>query len=148
MDLSRSANIPAIIKKAQQQLHFLRVLRKNNLDSKLLETFYTSCIESLLTYCIPVWYASCTEADRKRLQRVIKSAQEIVGHPLPTLDDIYNSRCLTMARNIIKDSSYPSHRLFDLLPSGRRCRCIKSRTNRLRNSFIPRATTLLNTNMH
>ncbi|KAF7669875.1 hypothetical protein LDENG_00100560, partial [Lucifuga dentata] len=143
-DLSWSSNTTAVIKKAQQRLHFLRILRKNNLDGKLLETFYRSCIESLLTYCISVWYTSCTEADRKRLQRVVKTAQKIVGHPLPTLEDIYNSRCLTRARNIVKDRSHPSHHLFDLLPSGRRYRCIKSRTTRFKNSFIPRAISLLN----
>ncbi|XP_048859989.1 serine/threonine-protein kinase pim-1-like [Brienomyrus brachyistius] len=37
------------IKKAQQHLHFLRVLRKNNISEKLLVTFYCSTIESILT---------------------------------------------------------------------------------------------------
>ncbi len=66
-DLTWSANTTAVIKKAQQRLHFLRVLKKNNLKEKLLETFYRSAVESLLTYCITVWYCSCTEAERKRI---------------------------------------------------------------------------------
>uniref|UniRef100_A0A3P8SN94 Uncharacterized protein n=1 Tax=Amphiprion percula TaxID=161767 RepID=A0A3P8SN94_AMPPE len=41
------------------------------------------------------------------------------------------------------DSSHPGSQLFDLLPSGRRYRCIKARTNRLKNSFFPRAITTL-----
>ncbi|NAV92094.1 DUF1891 domain-containing protein, partial [Salmonella sp. gx-f7] len=35
-DLSWSANTRASLKKAQQRLHFLRVLRRNNLEKKLL----------------------------------------------------------------------------------------------------------------
>ncbi|KAK0137703.1 hypothetical protein N1851_026097 [Merluccius polli] len=37
--------------------------------------------------------------------------------------------------------------LFELLPSGRRYRCIKTRTNRLKNSFFPKAITSLNSHM-
>uniref|UniRef100_A0AAQ5ZEW9 Alkylated DNA repair protein AlkB homologue 8 N-terminal domain-containing protein n=1 Tax=Amphiprion ocellaris TaxID=80972 RepID=A0AAQ5ZEW9_AMPOC len=125
---------------AQQRLHFLRVLRKNNLDRNLLLTFYSSSIENLLTFCVSTWYRSCTEADRARLQR-------IVGCPLPSLMDIYSTRCLSRAQNIIKDSSHPGSQLFDLLPSGRRYRCIKARTNRLKNSFFLRAITTLNSHM-
>ncbi|PWA25102.1 hypothetical protein CCH79_00020013 [Gambusia affinis] len=70
-NLSRTDNIAAVIKKTYEQLHFLRVLSKHKLNSKLLLTFYHSSIESLLTYCIPVWYGSCTVGDRMRHQRGI-----------------------------------------------------------------------------
>uniref|UniRef100_A0A3P9JKF7 Reverse transcriptase domain-containing protein n=1 Tax=Oryzias latipes TaxID=8090 RepID=A0A3P9JKF7_ORYLA len=147
-NISWTENITEVIKKAQQRLHFLRVLRKHNLDPSLLTTFYRTSIESLLTYCITVWYGSCTMADRERLQRVVKAAQRIIGSPLPSLSDIYSSRCLGRAGKIIKDSSHPGSGLFDLLPSGRRYRCIRSRTNRLKNSFFPKAITILNSHMH
>ncbi len=147
-DLKWSANTTAVIKKAQQRLHFLRVLKKNNLKEKLLETFYRSAVESLLTYCITVWYCSCTEAERKGIQRIINTAQRIIGCPLPSLKNLYNSRCLSRAQNIEKDHSHPGSQLFNLLPSGRRYRCIKSRTNRLKDSFFPRAIITLNTHMH
>lgn len=147
-DISWTDNITAIIKKAQQRLHFLRVLRKYNLDSNLLLTFYRSSVESLLTYCITVWYGSCTVADRERLQRVIRAAQKIIGCPLPSLMDIYTSRCLSRGKTIIKDSSHPGSDLFNLLPSGRRYRCIRTRTNRFKNSFFPKVITTLNLHMH
>nr|XP_061819394.1 eukaryotic translation initiation factor 4 gamma 2-like [Nerophis lumbriciformis] len=57
-------NTTAITKKAQQRLHFLRVLKKNNLDSNLLLTFYRSSIESLLTYCITACRATNIIKDR------------------------------------------------------------------------------------
>ena len=51
-DLSWSVNTSALVKKAQQRLHFLRVLRREHLNAQLLVTFYRSTIESLLTYAV------------------------------------------------------------------------------------------------
>ncbi len=47
-------------------------------------------------------------------------------------------------KNIVKDFSHPGHHLFSLLPSGRRYRSIKTRTDRFSNSFYPRAIQSLN----
>ena len=74
----------------------------------------------------------------------MKTAQRITGSSLPTIEAVQSKRCLRRARSIEKDSSHPSHRLFALLPSGRRYRVLRSRTSRFRNSFIPAAVTLLN----
>ena len=120
------------------------MLKKDHLDSSLLVTFYRSTIESLLTYAVSVWHSSCTEADRKRLQRVTKTAQKIIGCPLPPIATIYNSRCLSRARSIIKDPSHPGFDLLELLPSGRRYKALPVRTNRMKNSFFPKAVTSLN----
>lgn len=143
-DLSWSTNTKAITKKAQQRLHFLRILRKNHLEQNLLVSFYRSIIESILTFCISSWYAACSVADRRILQRVIGSAQKTIGCPLPSLEELANSRCLNRTRSILKDIVHPAHHLFNLLPSGRRYRSMKARTARLTNSFFPWAIQLLN----
>uniref|UniRef100_A0A8C5DJK7 Reverse transcriptase domain-containing protein n=1 Tax=Gouania willdenowi TaxID=441366 RepID=A0A8C5DJK7_GOUWI len=132
-------NIRAIVKKAQQRLHFLRVLRKNHLDTKLLLAFYHSSVESVLTYCLGVWYAGSTVKDRKAVQRVINTAQKIIGCPLPTLENIATSCCLRRTKAITEDPLHLAHPLFDLLPSGRRYTC------RLTNSFFPWAIRTANT---
>src|SRR4029434_2114118 len=69
------------------------------------------------------------------LQRVVKTAERIIGGHLPSVQGIYNSRCLRKARNIVKDHSHPGYGLFTLLPPGRRYRSIRARTNRLTNSY-------------
>lgn len=143
-DLSWSVNTTAAVKKAQQRLHFLRVLKRNNLEEKLLVTFYRSTIESVLVYAVTVWYAGTTAADKARLQRVIRSAERITGCPLPPLDELASSRCLSRAKRIVEDHYHPGHHLFRLLPSGRRYQVTKCRTNRLKNSFYPWAIRTLN----
>jgi hypothetical protein len=70
--------------------------------------FYRCTIESILSGCITTWYGNCTAYNRRDLQRVI-----------------------------IKDNNHPSDCLFTPLPSRKQgqYRCIKARTERLKNSF-------------
>ncbi len=143
-DLTWSAHTDAVLKKAHQRLFFLRRLRKFGTSPRILRSFYTCTVESILTGCITAWFGNSTAGNRKALQRVVRTARHIVGGELTSLQDIYTRRCTRKARRIIKDSSHPSHRLLSLLPSGRRFRSIRSRTSRLRDSFFPQAIRLMN----
>ncbi|XP_067289387.1 uncharacterized protein, partial [Pseudorasbora parva] len=144
--MSWTTNTSSLVKRAHQRLFFLRTLRKNQLSSTIQVNFYHCAIESILTNCVTVWYGSCSIAERKALQRVVKTAQRITGTPLPAIQHIQKKRCLHQARSILKDSSHPAYRLFTLLPSSRRFKCLQTRTSSLKSSFIPKAVSLLNSN--
>ncbi|KAK1795573.1 hypothetical protein P4O66_001069 [Electrophorus voltai] len=47
-------------------------------------------------------------------------AVKIIGVSLLSITNIYITRCIQKATNIVKDPTHPSHELFTLLPSGRR----------------------------
>uniref|UniRef100_A0A3B3IGF0 Reverse transcriptase domain-containing protein n=1 Tax=Oryzias latipes TaxID=8090 RepID=A0A3B3IGF0_ORYLA len=143
-DLTWTLNTSQLVKKAHRRLYFLRRLRRFGMSSKILSNFYSCMVESILTSCITVWYGSSTAADRKRLQRVVKTASKITRTPLPSLQSIYKRRVCRRAASIIKDPTHPQRGLFTLLPSGRRYRSVKCRTTRFRNSFFPSAIRLLN----
>uniref|UniRef100_A0A3B1K8G0 Reverse transcriptase domain-containing protein n=1 Tax=Astyanax mexicanus TaxID=7994 RepID=A0A3B1K8G0_ASTMX len=143
-DFTWTLNTTQLVKKAQQRLYFLRRLRKFRMSPKILCNFYSCVIESLLTNCITVWYGNTTATDRTRLQRVVKTAERIIRTPLPSLQSIYHQRVLRRAASILKDSTHPQQGLFTLLPSGQRYRSVKCKTTRLKNSFFPTATRLLN----
>ncbi len=124
-------------KKAQQRLYFLRQLRKFNLPQELLKQFYSAIIESVFCTSITVWFSSATKSDLLRLQRVVRTAERIIGTTLPSLQDLYSSRVSKRADKITLDRSHPAHSLFILLPSGRCYRALSTRTTRHRNSFFP-----------
>uniref|UniRef100_A0A669DGC5 Reverse transcriptase domain-containing protein n=1 Tax=Oreochromis niloticus TaxID=8128 RepID=A0A669DGC5_ORENI len=145
-DLKWEPTITSVIKKAQQRMYFLRQLKKFNLSTWTMMQFYTAIIESILTSSITVWYAGATIRDKQRLQRVVRSAEKVIGCRLPSLQDLYTSRTLGHAARITADLSHPGHSLFDLLPSGRRLRSICTRTSRHKNSFFPSAIGLMNNN--
>ncbi len=144
-DLKWDNHIDSIVKKAQQRLYFLRQLRKFNLPQELLKQFYSAIIESVLCTSITVWFSSATKSDHRRLQRVVRTAERIIGTSLPTLQELYSSRVSKRAGKITLDPSHPAHSLFALLPSGRRYRALSTRTTRHRNSFFPQAIHLMNT---
>ncbi len=134
----------SIVKKAQQRLYFLRQLRKFNLPQELLKQFYSAIIESILCTSTTVWFSSATKAELRRLRRVVRTAERIIGTTLPTLQELYLSRVSKRAGKITLDPSHPAHSLFELLPSGRRYRALSTRTTRHRNSFFPQAIHLMN----
>ncbi|KAI4882420.1 hypothetical protein NFI96_021740 [Prochilodus magdalenae] len=113
-DLTWSLNTSTITKKAQQRLYFLRRLRKAHLPPPILRT-----IESILSSCITAWFGNSTASDRKSLQRVVRTAEKIIGVSLPTITDIYTTRCIRKTTSIVDDHTHPSHTLFTLLPSGK-----------------------------
>ncbi len=67
--------------------------------------------KSFNPYCtlITVWFSSATKSDHRRLQRVVRTAERIIGTTLPTLQELYRSR--VRAVKITLDRSH-------LLPSG------------------------------
>ncbi len=121
-ELKWDNHIESIVKKAQQRLYFLRQLRKFNLPQELLKQFYSAIIESVLCMSITVWFSSATKSDLRRLRRVVRTAERIIGTTLPTLQELYLSRVSKRAGKITLDPSHPAHSLFELLLSGRRYR--------------------------
>uniref|UniRef100_A0A4W5KKS1 Reverse transcriptase domain-containing protein n=1 Tax=Hucho hucho TaxID=62062 RepID=A0A4W5KKS1_9TELE len=141
--LEWSKHTKTVVKRARQSLFHLRRLKRFGMG-QILKRFYSCNIDSILTGCITAWYCNCSASDRKALQRVVRTAQYITGAKLPAILDLYTRRCQRKALKIVKDPSHPSHRLFSLLPHGKRYRSTKSRTKRLLNSFYPQAIRLLN----
>ncbi|KAG5271385.1 hypothetical protein AALO_G00179100 [Alosa alosa] len=119
-DLSWTTNTASLAKRAQRRLYFLRKLRRASAPPAIMTTFYRGTIESILSSCIAVWGGSCTEYNRKALQRIVNTAGRIIGASLPSLKDIYTTHLTRKATKIVSDASHPAHNLFDLLPSGKR----------------------------
>ena len=67
-NLTSSVNTSATVKKAQKRMHFLGILKRNRLNVQPPLAFRRSATESILVYCITVWYAVRSAADKKALQ--------------------------------------------------------------------------------
>ncbi len=134
--LTWTANITSLAKRAQQRLFCLRRMRRAHFPSPILSTVYKGIIESILTSCISVWSGDCKASDWRSVQRVVRTAENIIGSSLPSIQDLAHNRCLSRAQNIVKDPTHPHYGLFTLLPSGKRFRSIRCRTVRFCNSFF------------
>ncbi len=141
-DLKWDSHIDSMVKKAQETLYLLHQLRKFNLPQELLIQFYSAIIESILCTSITVWFSSATKSDLRRLRRVVRTAERIIGTTLPTLQELYSSRESKIAVKITLDPHIQHTITTELLPSDRRYRAL--RTTRHRNSFFPQAIHLMN----
>jgi hypothetical protein len=105
-------------------------------------SIFANCIIKLLfeeyTVSLP------QQSARKTLQRVVRTPSTSHGPSfLPSRTYILGG-VRGRPQNIVKDSSYPSHRLFSLLQHPKWYRSAKSRSKRIFNSFFPQAIRLLN----
>ena len=143
-DLSWETNTEALVKKAKQRLYFLRRLKKARASTSTMLSFYRGTIESVLTQCMTVWHGSCTASCRRSLQRTVRSAERIIGVTPPSIQELYNTRIVRRATQVMHDPTHPAHCLFRPLPSGRRLKVLPVRTKRLGNSTFHQAIRALN----
>ncbi|KAI5614754.1 gastrula zinc finger protein XlCGF28.1-like, partial [Silurus asotus] len=108
-NLTWSLNTSSITKKAQQRLFFLRRLRKAHLPPPVLTMFYRGTIESIVSSCITAWFGNCTVSDRKTLQRIVRTAEKIIGVSFPSIMDIYTTCCIRKAHSIVDDHTHTPH---------------------------------------
>ena len=142
-DLGWGPNVDHCVKKAQRRMYFLRRLRSFGMSSSVSAKFYRAEIESVLTLSITVWYGSATVDDKKRLQRIVRTAETIVGTPFPSIETIYQERLLKKASAIVKDLCHPANELFQLMKSGR-YRSFPVTSKRALTSTYPAAVKFLN----
>ncbi len=115
-DLKWDNHIDSIIKRAEK---VQPELRKFNLPQELLKQFYSAIIESVLCTSITVWFSSATKSDLRRLRRVVRTAERIIGTTLPTLQELYVSRVrkrsgkITLDPHIQHTPSLMCYRLID-----------------------------------
>jgi hypothetical protein len=132
---SWSKHTKTVVKRAREHLYPLRRLKRFDMGPQILKKFYSCTIESILNGCITAWYGNCPAADRKALQKVVRTSKYITGAKLPAIQDLYARQC--QRKDQKNCQRLPSHRLFSLLPHGKRCRRAKYKS--LLNSFYPQA---------
>ncbi len=84
-------------------------------------------IESVLCTSITVWFSSATKSDLRRLRRVVRTAERIIGTTLSTLQELYSSRVSKRAGKITLNPSHPAH--------STRYKALRTRNNR--TQFLP-----------
>ena len=125
-------------------MYFLRRLKRFGLSQTILTRFYRAVVESVLSFCITVWFGLASQDEINQIQSVVKNASKLIGLNMPSIRSLYLSRSLRKSKRIAQDAYHPPNHLFELLSPGKRYRCIKTKTTRFNNSFYPQALRFLN----
>ncbi len=100
-------NTEVIIKKVNQRMYVLRKLNSFCVQKKILRTFYTTFIESVLSFSFLCWYSSLSLRNKNRLQTLVRTCSKIIGVPLRCLAEFYKQQMLRKTRSITGDDSHP-----------------------------------------
>ena len=146
--LDWSPNVDAVCKKANQRLFFLRKLKQFKVAPEILQLFFQATIQSVLTFNQVCYLGSTKKADMERLEKVVGRAAAIIGEELVPLATLFRGVALTKLQKLRADVSHPLNQTLASCEPTRECsrrlRCLKARTNRLRDSFLPTAIRLYN----
>ena len=143
-DLKFKSHTANVIKKSSQRLYILRKLNSFNVKATIMVYLYKSLVLSILTFGISIWYGGCGVKEKAKLQRVVREASGIVGQKLDTLGHAHSTAVDRKAFAIITQRRHPLREEFNILPSGKRYRELRCRTNRHKSTFVPSAIKALN----
>ena len=119
-------------------------MSKLGFDSKIMDLFYMTIIESVLSFCITCWYGNSTEDSKCKISRIIAYCSRLGVSNVKPLYDIYKHVVLQRGKVIVEDAKHPLHPNYEILPSGLRLRSIRCRTARYSKSFVPSSIKLMN----
>jgi hypothetical protein len=137
--LKGTSHVKHVTSKARKRLYFLRQLYQVNIDSKILTLFYTSIIQSVLCFCLVCWYGNLRKKDRKAPDRITSVASKLGCTDLKTLYEIYTVHVNKFRHKITNNCNHLLNANYSLLPSGIRLSSLLCRTNRYKNSFVPKS---------
>ena len=133
------------VKKLQQRMFFLRKLKSFNVDCHVLQLFYKTILQSILSFGLICVFGNMRNQDQCKLQRMIKMASRVIGCDQMSAAQLCKDLILSKAERILNDPTHPLHNRFRLSCRGKgRILQRKIRTTRFSKSFVPAAVRLLN----
>ena len=123
----------------QQRLYFLRKLKSFKVDHLILQMFYKSVVQSILTFCLICVFGNMRSLDQAKLGRVVKHASNVIGIQQEFPDDLYRSLLCNKVKGILLDRLHPLHCKFQQSFRSNRLLQRTIRTRRYGSSFVPAA---------
>ncbi|XP_076461736.1 uncharacterized protein LOC143294190 [Babylonia areolata] len=137
-------NATSLLRRGNQRLFYMKKLKAFHVCPKLLELFYRTTVESILTFNSLCIFGAMKEHDKARLAKIPKTASRLIGAPVADLQTLFETKAVRRLRAIRDDESHPLSEDLGRQASARsgRILSVRTRTNRFYNSFIPTAIRL------
>ena len=129
-----------------QCLYFMKKLKSFSICLKLLELFYRSTVESVVTFNSLCHFGSLKEQDKARLFKITKTATWLIGRPVPHLQAHFKAKAIKHLVAIHHDPTHPlctELQAHTLARSGRLI-SFRAKTSCFHLSFLPAAVHLCN----
>ena len=112
-----------------------------------MSTFYDAVLGSIIRCGMAAWFGTLSVQLKAKIAKMEKTAMKVIGRSnSPSLQSIFEKTVLSLANRVLSDPSHILSKEYELLPSGRRYRTWRCKSNRLKLSFLPTSIVLLNNN--
>ena len=136
------------MKKTNQRLFFLKILKSFKVNAELLELFYYTATEFIVTYNSLCFYSCLKRTDTAKLSKIKRIASKLIGSVVVHLQAHFERKALQRLRAILADPTHPSNEEMTAQMSARitsgRLVSLKTKTKRFFRSFLPSAIRLFN----
>ena len=95
----------ALLTKGNQRLYLTKRPKSFNVCPNLLELFYTSIVEFVVTFNSLCQFGSLEEHDMARLSKVTKTASGLIGRPVKDLQEHFEAKSVKCLEAIQCDST-------------------------------------------
>jgi hypothetical protein len=99
--LSFKDHVVSLVKKCNSRLFFMRVLKRQGLNTTGLITYYLSNVRSILTYASPAWYLFCSKQSKEMLEKVQRTATRIIFPEIEGYENRLTQLSLPTVNNFI-----------------------------------------------
>ena len=102
------AQAAKVLKSMNQRMYFMRKLHSYHLDTTILSLFFTSCVKSIMCFCMTAWGGNNRENEKRRVNRCLKSASKMLRcDTYESFDDVFENLCKKKLDNILKENTHP-----------------------------------------
>ena len=110
-----------LFKKGKQRLYFLKKLSAMHIHKTILFVFHDSFVRTVITFGLICWWGNLSIKNKEQINTIYIISGKIAGSCTPdaSLEQLYKSRTLQMATQILFDRIHFLHDHYDLLPPGR-----------------------------
>ena len=109
----------------------------------ILRLFFQSTILSVLLFNRLCYHSSARKDDMDCMEKIISRAKGIIGEELGSLDASYADPAVRKMNQLRLNCHHPLHSALSacepVCAFSQRLKCVRARTNRLRNSSLPNA---------
>ena len=124
--LKGDLNVSQIHKKCNQRLYFLRKLKNVKVDRTILTLFYTSIIQSVLSFYISSWFGNCSDGDIGKLSKIVNCAERLGCVNVKRLEELYEDAVRAKFDKIWSNDNHPpSSQLFSITSSWYQAECAR-----------------------
>ena len=124
-----------------RKLALIRVMKKMNVDPKIIALFFNETIPPVLNYASVAFYDLLPKYLQEDLDKPRKVVQKLIGDDISLIINrkLNDEKLVNTAAKIRKDSNHPLYKEFQVMPSRSRLRSVAARTDHFKFSFVPTA---------